>query len=237
MKMSWVIGLATLAVTASGFAATESELLDRLEKLEKRVIQLENQVKKQAAARRGPPPQTAAYKIDIGESPILGDASAPIDFVVFSDIQCPYCARTHFLLEEVVKDPELSKKVRVVYKHFPLSFHKAARPAAKATLAAREQGDEYFWLMLDKTYKNQRALTEENFKKWAGEIGLDVYRFEQDLKENDAAYEKLIGDDIRVGRTAAQVRGTPTFFVGGWKLQERSLQGVKNLIKEKKLAE
>ena len=210
------------------------ELVDRLEKLEKKVAQLE---KRKPAGRQRPEkkPQTAAYKIPNGNSPMMGNKDAKVSVVIFSDYQCPFCSRVDPMLHDVIKDPELKDKVNVVFKHFPLSFHKDARPASKAAMAAAEQGPENFWKMSEKMYANQRALKPENFSKWAGEIGLDVAKFEADLKNNDAKYEEQIKADMKVGQSQARVRGTPSLFVNGWELRQRSVQGVKDLIKEKKM--
>ncbi len=208
--------------------------MDRIEKLEKKVTQLE---KRKPAGRQRPEkqPQTAAYTIPTDGSPMMGAKDAKVSVVIFSDYQCPFCSRVDPMLHDVIKDPELKDKVNVVFKHFPLSFHKDARPASKAAMAAAEQGAENFWKMSEKMYANQRALTSENFSKWAGEIGLDVAKFEADLKANDGKYEEQIKEDMKVGQSNARVRGTPSLFVNGWELRQRSVQGVKDLIKEKKL--
>jgi len=137
------------------------------------------------------------------------------------------------MLQAVIKDPELKDKVNVVFKHFPLSFHKDARPASKAALAAGEQGK--FWEMSGKLFANQRQLTSDNFTKWAGEIGINVAKFTKDLAANDKRYESEIEADMKLGQTSAKVRGTPSIYVGGWTLRQRTVDGVKNLIKEKKL--
>lgn len=215
-------------------AAGSQELVDRIEKLEKKVKALESNRGK-ANKRKQPPPQKAAYNIPTKGSATMGPQDAPVNVVIFTDYQCPFCARVDPMLHEVVKDDELKGKVNVVFKHFPLSFHKDAKPASKAALAAKEQGDDYFWKMSEKLYANQRALKSENFSKWAQEIGLDVQRFEQDLKANDAKYEEIIQTDMKVGQTQAKVRGTPSIFVNGWSLKQRSVDGVKSLIKDKKL--
>ena len=184
-------------------------------------------------ARPEPAPQTEAYKIPQGNSYALGPKTAPVNVVVFSDFQCPFCSRVDPMLQEVVKDAELKGKVNVVFKHFPLSFHKDAMPASKAALAAGEQGK--FWEMSERLFANQKDLKPENFSKWAEEIGLNVARFEKDLKANDAKYEKDIQEDMKLGTTAAKVRGTPSIFVNGWELRQRSVDGVKAIVKDKKL--
>ena len=78
-------------------------------------------------------------------------------------------------------------------------------------------------------------LTAENFVKWAKEIGLDGAKFEKALKDNDAKFEAQIQKEMELGQKAAKVRGTPSIFVNGWELRTRSVDGVKQLIKEKNL--
>jgi protein-disulfide isomerase len=230
------VGLAVFAVGCQPPPAGGSkELIERIEKLEKKVTALEKNRPAAGKQRRQPPEQKAAYKIPVGESPTMGPKDAPVSVVIFSDYQCPFCARVDPLLHEVIKDSELKGKVNVAFKHFPLSFHKDAMPASKAAMAAAEQGAENFWKMSEKLYANQRALKPENFSKWAEEIGLDVKKFETDLKNNDAKYEESIKADMKLGQTAAQVRGTPSLFVNGWQLRQRSVDGVKALIKDKKM--
>lgn len=238
MKKSIVL-LAAASLLAVGCqpppAGGSKELAERIEKLEKKVEALEKRPAAAAPRRQQPPAQTAAYKIPVEDSAVLGPKDAPVNVVIFTDYQCPFCARVDPMLHEVVKDSELKGKVNVVYKHFPLSFHKQAGPASKAAMAAAEQGDEYFFKMSEKLYANQRDLTDENFKKWAGEIGLDVNKFEADYKNNDAKYQAIIDRDMKLGTSEARVRGTPSIFVNGWELRQRSVDGVKQLIKEKKL--
>lgn len=232
MKRAVAISLLTTALfTLVACNKPNPELEARLAKIEERLDAME---KRPAMPRpMMPPPQEKAYNVPTGSSPVLGNPSAPFSVVVFSDYQCPFCARTDDLFHSVVKDPDLKDKVNVVFKNFPLPFHDNARPAAKAALAAAEQGK--FWEMSQKLYANQQNLTPDNFKKWAKEIGLDTAKFEKDLKANDGKYEAAIKADMELGTTSANVRGTPTILVGGWELRERSVDGIKNLLKEKKL--
>ncbi len=226
-----------LAACQPPAGGSSKELVERIEKLEKKVESLEKRPAGAAApAREAPAPQTAAYVIPQGTSPSMGAKDGKIEVTIFSDYQCPFCSRVDPMLHEITKDPELKDKVKVVFKQFPLSFHKDAKPAAKAALAARDLGgDAKFWEMNDKLYANQRALTSENFSVWAKEIGLDTGKFEKMLKDNDAKFEEEIKKDMDLGSSAAKVRGTPSLFVNGWELKQRSVDGVKELIKEKKL--
>lgn len=225
-------------VGRSGGAVSRDELLlQRIEALTERVEQLEARVKslESRPRRRVPEPQKSAYLIPLDDSPVLGPRQARVNVVIFADYQCPFCARVHPLLRQIVEDPELKGKVNVVFKHFPLSFHRDAKPAAKAALAAREQGEEYFWKMSDKLFEHQRELTPEGFRRWATEIGLDVKRFERDLEKNDARYEEIFRADMETGMKNAKVRGTPSIYVNGWYLKKRTVDAVKEIILEKGL--
>jgi protein-disulfide isomerase len=235
LAISGVVAVVGMAACQPPGAA--KDMSERIERLEKKVEALEKRPAGAAApARAEPPPQTAAYKIPGGNSAVLGNKSAPVELMIFSDYQCPYCSRVDPMLRDVIKDPELASKVKVVFKQFPLSFHKDARPAAKAALAAKDVGgDDAFWKMSEKMYGNQKELTMDNFKKYAGEIGINVSKFEAALKDNDAKYEAEITADTTLGTTEAKVRGTPSLFVAGWELKDRSVAGVKALLKEKNL--
>jgi len=231
--MRKIFAAGSLVVLASQLGCQNSNnLSERLDKIEAKLTQLEN---RPAAAPMPPQPeqQKTAYNIPVGNSYVKGNKDAPVAIAVFSDYQCPFCSRVDPLLNEALNDPELKDKVKVVFKHFPLSFHKEASPAAKAALAAGEQGTEMFWAMSEKMFANQRELTPENFKKWASEIkGLNLAKWEKSLKDEDAKWEKMIKEDMEIGVNNAKVRGTPSIFVGGWELRERSVKGIKDLLKK-----
>ena len=102
--------------------------------------------------------------------------------VVFSDFQCPYCARATPAVKE--HRDAYPNDVRIVWKHLPLPFHPNAMPAALAAEAAREQGGApKFWAMHDKLFANQAALSEATYEQYARELGLDQARFKKDLAD------------------------------------------------------
>lgn len=233
LLLTKILGLMLVTAFLTTGCPKSSSNSEKLSQLERRVEALEK--KPGFPARQEPPEQTAAYQIPTGNSYVLGAPAATVSVVVFSDYQCPFCARTDPLMQEIIKDKSLDGKVNVVFKHFPLSFHNNAKPASKAALAAGEQGRDKFWAMSAKLYENQQDLTADNFNKWAKEIGLNVTKFQADLKANDAKYDDMIKADVELGIKEAKVRGTPSIFVGGWELKERSVDGVKEIIKDKKL--
>lgn len=180
--------------------------------------------------------QKEAYVLPDGDSYVLGNKDAPISVAVFSNFQCPYCARADVALRGLLKDEELQAKIKIVFKHFPFDRHTDARPASKATLAAGEQGNDKFWLMAEKIFANQSELGEKSYQKWAKEIGLDVAKFNADLKNNDAKYDETINADIKLGAEQAELRGTPWIVIGGWLLDGNiDAETFKRIIKEKNL--
>ena len=117
------------------------------------------------------------------------------------------------------------KSVKLVKKPFPLAMHKMARPAAIAALAAGDQGK--FWEYNDKLFENYNKLSNQNFLTFAEEIGLDVEAFKKSLA--DPKHAQAVVKHTRDGSSAG-VTGTPTIFVNGRRLNNRSLDGFKQLI-------
>ena len=164
-----------------------------------------------AKGAQGPDTSTV-YKIPVGENSYATGGDEPLVTILeFSEFQCPFCARVLPTMDKIKK--EYGDKVRIVFKHNPLPFHKDAPLASKAALAAGEQGK--FWEMHDLLFKNQKALKEDQLKGYATEIGLDAAKFAADLQ--NPKLDKIIAEDQKV---AAQfgARGTPNFFINGRQL-------------------
>jgi protein-disulfide isomerase len=104
-------------------------------------------------------------------------------------------------------------------------MHPNAMPAAKASVAAGRQGK--FWEMHDVMFKNNRELGFDKLKEYAGQIGLDVARWEKDY--NSTEVQQDIDKDMASARTA-DVTGTPTFFVNGKRVSNRTVEGFKEMI-------
>ena len=113
----------------------------------------------------------------------------------------------------------------MVFKHFPLNMHKFARPAAEAAAAAQRQGK--FWPYHDLLFKNYNKLNAELIESLAVEAGLNMAQFNADRNDPSikAQVQKDYNDAIQAG-----VRGTPTFFVNGVLVKDRTLNGFQQLI-------
>ncbi len=132
------------------------------------------------------------------------------------------------LLEQLLET--YPSEVKVVFKNFPLRMHKYARPAAIAVLAAHEQGK--FWPYHDKIFENYSRINDQMLKQAAAEVGLDMAAFEKSLKDKSLAAR--VNQDAKDGQQAG-VRGTPTVFVNGKLVRNRSLEGFKQMV-DKELA-
>ena len=129
------------------------------------------------------------------------------------------------LLEQVLENnPDT---VKIVFKNMPLNFHKFAAPAALAALAAGEQGK--FWEFHDELFDITPKLSPEDINGIATKLGLDIARFKKDM-ESDSIKQKL-AKDLKDAQNA-EVTGTPTIFVNGIKVKNRSVPAIQKLIDE-----
>lgn len=164
-------------------------------------------------------------EIDVSNAPFMGSADAPVVIAVFNDFQCPYCARLVPLFKQVLDTyPE---EVKVVFKHFPLRSHRFARQAAIAALAAGRQGK--FWEFQNQLFRNCSQLSDQKLQEIAKELSLDEELFKKAMK--DPKIVTVINKDLREGIQAG-VKGTPTVFVNGRLLKNRSLEGFHTIIKK-----
>lgn len=140
----------------------------------------------------------------------IGSPRAPVHIVEFSDFQCPFCARTHPVIEAVRRrHPE---RVAVLYRHFPLdAIHPHARPAAVASECAGEQGR--FAEMASHLFAQQDSLGAKPWARFAAEAGVgDAAAFERCLR--DPRMLENIDRDAKVG-TETDIEVTPTLVING----------------------
>jgi protein-disulfide isomerase len=115
--------------------------------------------------------------------------------------------------------------IKLVYKNFPLSNHKFARKAAAAALSAHNQGK--FSAFHGRLFENYQSLDDAKIEEIAQELSLNMEEFNQD--RTDAGIQQLIIRDMREGQRAG-VRGTPTLFINGKRVTNRSLEDIEAAI-------
>ena len=140
---------------------------------------------------------------------VRGPADAPVTLVEYGDYQCPYCGQAEVVIRELLDS--FGDDLRYTWRHLPLNdVHPRAQMAAEAAEAAAAQGR--FWELHDKLLDNQDALQPPDLGRYAGEIGLDVERFWEDLRRREHA--PRVSEDV-ASADASAVAGTPTFFING----------------------
>jgi protein-disulfide isomerase len=128
----------------------------------------------------------------------------------YGDYECPYSRQAFREIERV--EQQVSGGIRFAFRHFPLGdIHPHAFAAASAAEAAALQ--DRFWDMHGLLFHRQRALDDGDLQRYAGQIGLDVGRFDQDRFGVDVA--SRVRRDVESGTATGQVQGTPTLFIDG----------------------
>jgi len=171
-----------------------------------------------------------AAEINTEGSPFLGNPSAPVTLILFSDFQCPFCSKLVPVIEEIAL--AYPDTVKIVFKHFPLRNHRYASLAALAAIAAQQQGK--FWEFHDQLFQLQKELDQDKIMEVAQNLGLDIKKFTSDVGGEDA--KNQLTKDLNDGQ-AAGVRGTPTVFINGRQPEKLDLAEIKKIIEaELKLA-
>jgi protein-disulfide isomerase len=153
-----------------------------------------------------------AVPVDPEHDHIRGPIEAPVTLVEYGDLECPFCGQAEPVVRELLAG---SSELRYVWRHLPLNdVHPRAQLAAEATEAAAAQGT--FWEMHDLLLDHQDALRPQDLVGYAGDLGLDVERFTDDLRRHTMAGR--VAEDVD-SADLSNVSGTPTFFVNGQRHQ------------------
>lgn len=166
-----------------------------------------------AGQPQAPPAQPVAAVTD--KDHIRGPKDAKVTLIEYSDFQCPFCNRHEPTVEKVLKD--FPKDVRLVYRHYPLSFHQNAQKSAEASeCAAKVGGQDAFWAMHDKLFAANDALNgnvaADFYQNIAKDLRLDVNKFKSCMDSGETA--SIVSADTASGNDAG-VEGTPATFVNG----------------------
>lgn len=145
-----------------------------------------------------------------------------LDFVVFSDFECPSCAAFETRLEKKII-PLFDGRIRINFKHYPINpdcnanvknnLHPHACTALKMAEAARQiGGNEAFWKAHDYLFANRKRLKDLTAVEMASHLNMDPVRFAEAMDSEEAA--KRVWEDVNL---AAQlgVKSTPAVYVHG----------------------
>lgn len=225
MKLTWkslftALVFMLLALQPVWAASTKDEVLELQkevgdlkagqEAIQKELAEIKQLLKSGA---RGAPSQPGFKPSDvtIDDAPVLGDSSATVTLMEFSDYQCPFCAR-HYreVMPTLVKDYVETGQLKYVMRENPIrSIHSRATDASIAALCAKDQGR--YWEMHNLMFDDIKKLSNEDLIGHATSLGLDMTQFNSCYESKD--YEKRVNDDLAAGRSLG-VRGTPAFVLG-----------------------
>ncbi len=190
-----------------------TKICENMPRLAKRAIRMARSGRKLDEIKEALTYEEPWVKVDITGAPVKGPSTAPVTIVEYSEFQCPFCARSQATIREL-KD-KYGDKIRLAFLNYPISRHSHAKQAAIAALAANKQG--MFWQYHDLLFQRQKDIRKDGFfDDIAKETGLDIARWKKD--QQDPAIEEQIKKDLLQSRKVG-VRGTPTFFINGYRLR------------------
>jgi Na+/H+ antiporter NhaA len=150
-----------------------------------------------------------AEDVDPERDHVRGADDAPVTLIEYGDYECPYCGQAELVIRQLLGS--FGDDLRYVWRHLPLNdVHTHAQMAAEAAEAASAQ--DAFWPMHDTLLDHQEELTPRELNRYAGELGLDVDRFWDDVRRHEHA--DRIAEDV-ASADASGVAGTPSFFING----------------------
>ncbi|MEX1061833.1 MAG: thioredoxin domain-containing protein [Patescibacteria group bacterium] len=160
---------------------------------------------------------------------IKGNPAADVVLVEYSDFQCPACGVYYPIVKQLVA--KYSNDITFVYRHFPLSQHQNARPAAYAAEAAGQQGK--FWEMHDTIFENQNTWSEDNnavgiLRGYAQNLGLDLNKYDAAVSSQEVRNKV---ENHYTSGIQSNVTYTPTFYLNGQKIANpQNLEEFRTLI-------
>jgi protein-disulfide isomerase len=217
-KTSFSVAVFTVASLALGAPVAFAQSRDDVKALRQEVeslkagqkaMQKDLQTIKDILMGKKPPLENVFVSTD--GAPAVGEKTAKVTMVEFSDYQCPFSGRYfNQTLSQVMDEYVKTGKVHYVFRDFPLEqIHPLALKAAEAAHCAGDQGK--YWEMHDRIYKNQGQLAANELGGHATALGLDLPKFQQCL--DSGKYTALVRKNESDGQ-AVGVRGTPSFFLG-----------------------
>jgi len=176
------------------------------------------------------PFQNDLDKLSTDGAPSRGTKGAPVQIVIFSDFECPYCKQETDELQAHLLST-YPTQVEVFYKDFPLvQVHDWAMDAAIAGRCIYNQSQDAFWQYHDYVYANQTSLNKANLREKIVAFGdgkFDTLQFGQcfDSRATAADVNRSVAQAM-----ALQVNATPTLFINGRRINAQPWENLKQII-------
>ena len=166
---------------------------------------------------------------DDPDSPIVGNPKGDVTIVEFFDYACGYCKSTFRHLDALLQEDD---NIRLVMKEFPI-LGQGSQLAARASLAAWEQGSDLYWLFHRALMDHSGSFTQETLDQIGHSVGLDINRLHHDMAS--ARIQTMIDNNYALARDLS-INGTPAFFIGDvfipGALDDRSLKELIQQIRQ-----
>jgi protein-disulfide isomerase len=169
-------------------------------------------------AKEPPAPEQKQVPAPEATDPARGDPKAKVTIQEFADFQCPFCKKAQPTLLSLQK--HYGNKIKIVFRHYPLPFHKNAELAAEAAQEVfAQKGNAGFWAFHDRLYASTEtdlARTERSsLTRFARAVGVNAERFEAALDSHK--HKPKVDADVELAQNA-QINGTPAFVINGYYL-------------------
>ncbi|SDF01648.1 thioredoxin domain-containing protein [Terriglobus roseus] len=151
-----------------------------------------------------------------GNPPMVGSATAPVEIVMFSDFECPYCRQLEKTMKEEIL-PRYGNKIRIVFRQFPLQTHSWAHEAALVTSCIARDDVPTFWQVKEFIFSNQESITESNLVPLIAPLLKQRPNLEPEALvrcSRSQETQRLVDRDMELG-TQNGVYSTPTLFING----------------------
>jgi protein-disulfide isomerase len=163
------------------------------------------------ARSTSPPTYVANWKELLPDGIRMGDADAPIKIVEFADFECPACRAFHSTMTAIRS--RYGRSLAVHYLHFPLPYHRFARPAARAAECAASRGK--FESFHDLLFAKQDSLGLKSWASFATDAGVRDTTGFRDCVADTARMER-VERGLALG-SRFDVNATPTVIINGWR--------------------
>lgn len=167
------------------------------------------------------PEEDFRHTVEMADQPAIGPAHAPVTIVEYADLECPYCAQMHQFIEHDLV-PKYGRKVRVVFKEFPLvTIHTWALTAAIADECAYQIDPKAFLPYRTLIFQHQNDIdtvastasastVREMLLNYAEQVGIDKAKLAACM--DSKASQSRVDRGMREGKLLGITR-TPTFFI------------------------
>ncbi|MFP6687535.1 MAG: thioredoxin domain-containing protein [Polyangiaceae bacterium] len=162
--------------------------------------------------KRPDPPSRLTMGPPAARMPSQGSKAAPITVQIFSDFECPFCARTVPTLKKL--QAHYGKRIRLVFRHYPLSFHEHAMAAHIASHEVFVQrGNKAFWAYHDLLFDSE-TLDTDTLVTLAAKVGANEKTVRSAIETEK--HKGVIEKDMAVASDGG-IEGTPGFVINkGW---------------------